>query len=105
MRGELSGRALVKLAGVFIVAVAIVFQGQAEERAGVRIIGLDGPLQQRHDFRRIAAQRGNRGGTLVEVLSRLFHRARQTVQHAERFLGLTIVALASAWAKTTSSRL
>ena len=43
--GNCVGGPLVQVAGVVVVAVAIVFQRQAEQGAGVVAVGGDGPLQ------------------------------------------------------------
>ena len=93
MRGELVGGPLVELAGVAVVAVAIVFEGQAEQGAGVIFVGGDGPLQEGDDFVRVAAQGGDRRGALVQVFGRLLDGTRQGVERIERGLRLAGVAL------------
>ncbi len=77
VRRKLGGGPLVQVAGVTVVAVAIVFQRQAEQRAGVAAVGRDGPLQERDDFARIAAQRRNGRRTLIQILGRLLDGAGQ----------------------------
>ena len=90
--GKLRGGPLVQVAGVAVVAVAIVFQCQAEQGAGVAAVGGDGPLQQRDDFARIAAQRRNRRRALVQILGRLLDGAGQPIEHVQCFLRPAVVA-------------
>ena len=92
MRRKLVGGPLVQLAGVVVVAVAIVFQGQAEQGAGVVLVGGDGSLQQGDDFVRIAAQGRDRGRALVQVFGDLLDGAREGVEHLEGGLRLAGVA-------------
>ena len=66
-----------KIAGVAVVAVAIVFEREAEQCAGVAAIRSDGSLQQGDDFARIAAQCRDRCGTLIQDI-RPFARRRPT---------------------------
>src|SRR5947208_11742114 len=66
VRGKRPSGPLIKLQSRFVIATAIVFDGQAEERAGVFAVGLDRPLEEGDHFRRAAAQCRDRGATLVE---------------------------------------
>ena len=90
--GNCAAGPLVQVAGVAVVAVAIVLEGQAKQRAGVRAIRCDGPLQQRDHFARIAAERRDRGGPLVQILRRLLDGARQLVEHFHGLLRAAVVA-------------
>ena len=77
--GNCVGGPLVQVAGVAVVAVAIVFERQAEQGAGVAAVGGDRSLQQRDDFVRIAAHRRNRRGALIQD-TRPFARRRRTAR-------------------------
>jgi len=83
MTGKPRGRPLVQLEGCVVVAAAIVFQSQPEERSGMRPIGLHGSLIERTGFFRLATEGCNRRTSLVQVLGRLLHRARQAIEDAE----------------------
>ncbi len=82
-RRKLRHRALVIVERRVVVAVAVVFLGQSEQRARVIAIGFDGALEQGHDFRGAAPQGRDRGAALIQVFGRLFDGARQRVERLQ----------------------
>ena len=85
MGGKLGGGPFVELAGIVVVAVTVVFQGQAKQGPGMAaIVSLDGPFQQGDHFGWIAAQSRNRRRALIQILGRLFDGARETVEQCQR---------------------
>ena len=81
-------RAFIKIDGRIVIAVAIVFHRQSEERAGMLGIRGYGPFEQRDHFRRTALQRRDRGPTLIQILGRLLDGARQIVERFQSGFGI-----------------
>ena len=86
--GEAGDRPLVQIHRRVVVAVAIVFHGQAEQGAGMMAVGLDGPLVERDDFAGVAVQGGDRRRPLIKILGRLFDGAGEPIEQIEGGLRL-----------------
>ena len=83
------GGPLVKLDRLFIVAAAVIFQGQSKESAGVLFIRINRAGIQPDNFVRVRAQDCNRGGALVQVLSGLLNRSEKIVEDRHRGWGVS----------------
>ncbi len=86
VRGERRGGPLIEVHGHVVVAVAIVFEGQAEKGAGMVAVGLDGPFVQGDDFQRIAAHGRHGRAALIEIVGRMLDGAEEVIQDLQRFL-------------------
>jgi hypothetical protein len=96
--GETAGRPLVEFQGRIVVAAAVVFQGQAEQRPGMVPVGLHRPLVQRDHLARVSAQFldgrecGHGGPALVEIVGRLLDGPGELIQNGQGFPGFPGVA-------------
>jgi len=84
---------LIKLQRRVVVAAAIGLDRQAEERAGVLAVNLDGPFKQSNDLGRTSAQRCHRGPALIEVFGGLLDSSRQLIEDLQRLFWIFLVSI------------